>query len=79
MGLPSKKHCSSQKRVRRGALRIKKTILSSCPNCQKPVKAHQACVYCGHYNKKLVLKIKIKKGKKKEEKEKQTKENKDKK
>lgn len=77
MGLPSKRHCHSQKRVRRGAGRLKKIILSSCPHCQKPIKPHQACFFCGYYKNKAVLKIKIKKGKKREEKEKKIKEQKE--
>lgn len=74
MGLPSKKSTKTGKKRRLALLKYKKTHLSTCPKCKKPVLPHQACFFCGTYRGREVITIKFKakdsKKKKEEEKEK---------
>ncbi len=65
MALQSKGHSKTAKRTRRGAIKLKKISLTSCPKCKEPVKPHTVCHKCGSYKGKEVIKIRIKKAKKK--------------
>ena len=49
---------------------MKKTDLSVCPKCKKPVRQHRACSNCGTYKMSQVFKVRVpKKFRKKREKE----------
>ena len=63
MSVPAQRRTSSSAKRRRSHDSLKKAILIKCPKCQKPVKPHQACAFCGTYKGKVVLKIKEKKTK----------------
>ena len=63
---PTQKHTKSRKRIRRSAIKLKKTALSKCPKCKRTVKPHTACAFCGTYKGKEILKIRLKKKEKKE-------------
>ena len=70
MSTPTQKHTKSQKRIRRGALKLVKTPRGICAKCKKPVRPHRACDYCGTYKGKQIFKVRIpKKFRKKKEKE----------
>lgn len=62
---PTQRHTKSRKRIRRGAIKLKKVTLSKCPKCKKPIKPHTACKFCGYYKGKEVIKIKMSKAEKK--------------
>lgn len=61
MGLPGKRRTKSSKKRRAAHFALKKTKLQKCAQCGKPVKAHQACAFCGTYKGRAVIKIKTKK------------------
>lgn len=65
MALQSKRHSKTAKRTRRGAIKIKKTSLASCPKCKSVIKPHTVCKVCGSYKGKEVVKVKMKKNKSK--------------
>ncbi len=70
MSTPTQRHTSSSRRMRRGQLKLKKTNLSVCPKCKKPILPHRACANCGTYKMKQIFKVRIpKKFRKKKEKE----------
>lgn len=64
MSVPAQRRTSSSARRRRSHNALKKVELVKCSKCQKPVKPHQACSFCGTYKGKEVLKIKAKETKK---------------
>ena len=57
MGLPGHRRTSSDKRKRAAHFAIKAEGVSTCPKCQKPVKAHRACAICGTYKGKQVVDV----------------------
>lgn len=63
MALPAKKRPKSEKRKRATAHPFKKMHLISCPKCKKPIIPFHACLFCGTYKGKQILKLKLKKGK----------------
>jgi large subunit ribosomal protein L32 len=69
MSTPTQRHTSSQKKIRRGAIKLKKVKLTVCPKCKKPVRSHKACSGCGTYKGSQVFKVRVpKKFRKKKEK-----------
>ena len=58
---PKKRHSRQRQGKRRHAIRlaVSKTIV--CKNCQKFVKAHAVCKYCGYYKGKEVINVNAKK------------------
>lgn len=60
MGLPGHRRTSSHKRRRASHFALKVTNLSHCSHCKKPVVPHHACVNCGYYRGRQVIKIKSK-------------------
>ena len=58
---PKKRHTKTRKRVRRAAISLKKTTISTCPKCKSPIKPHTACSKCGTYKGKQVAKVRIQK------------------
>jgi large subunit ribosomal protein L32 len=59
MGLPTKKHAKTSKRVRRAVIKLLKVTLNKCPKCKKPIRPHTACKKCGAYKGREVIKIRI--------------------
>ena len=79
MANPTQKHTKSRKRKRRAAIRLKAVVLTVCPKCKRPLRLHTACSFCGMYNGKEILKIRLKKKERKDrEKEQKELEKKDK-
>ncbi len=60
MALPNQKRSKSRKKIKQFRHRLKKINLSVCPRCKKPIRPHHACLFCGTYNGKEVIKIKSK-------------------
>ncbi|MGB9680796.1 MAG: 50S ribosomal protein L32 [Patescibacteria group bacterium] len=64
MALPTQKRSKSRKRVRQYQYRLSKFSLSKCPQCGKPILPHRACLFCGFYAGREVIKSRITKEKK---------------
>ncbi|MCX6795939.1 MAG: 50S ribosomal protein L32 [Candidatus Falkowbacteria bacterium] len=64
MTIPKKKHTKSKVGRRRSHCALLKIKLAKCPKCGKAVMPHRACSFCGSYNGKETVKIKIAKKKK---------------
>lgn len=58
MGLPAKRRTKSSKRRRASHFALTHKQLTTCSHCQKPVLPHHACLNCGYYRGRLVLKLK---------------------
>lgn len=58
MGLPGHRRTSSHKHRRASHFALKKVVLAKCPKCQEPAKPHQACLNCGTYAGRQVIKFK---------------------
>jgi large subunit ribosomal protein L32 len=58
MALPTQKRTKSSKRIRTSTFALKKQKLINCSQCKKAVIPHHACLNCGYYNNREVLKIK---------------------
>jgi len=54
MGLPGHHRTSSDKRRRSAHFGLTLQQLGSCPKCNKPVRPHHACAFCGTYRGKIV-------------------------
>ncbi|MDD4901411.1 MAG: 50S ribosomal protein L32 [Patescibacteria group bacterium] len=65
MSLPAKRRSRSEARRGRSHQALKKVVLFKCPKCGKAILPHRACGFCGFYNGREVIKIKLatKKGK----------------
>ena len=72
MSVPAQRRNSSFKKKRASHFALKKKNLATCSKCQRSVLSHRACSFCGTYNGKEILKIKIK-GEKSKTKEKKSK------
>lgn len=60
MGLPGHRRTSSDKRRRSAHFALTPLQLGVCPKCNKMVRPHHACAFCGTYRGKTV-KVKSKK------------------
>ncbi len=67
MALPKRRHSKTRGRKRRTHWKVKLGSLNFCPQCKKPKMPHRVCKFCGYYNGKQVIDIKVK-DKKKEKK-----------
>ncbi len=65
MGLPGHRRTSSHKRRRSAHFALSPAQLTTCPKCQKPVRPHYACAFCGTYRGREVMRVKVKSAKKK--------------
>lgn len=73
MAVPKKKTSKRRSRNRRAAnTKVSPIVLTKCPKCGEPKRAHIACAVCGTYKGKQVIKVetKLDKQAKKAEKEK---------
>ncbi len=57
--MPKVKHRHSKARGRKGRTHYKAVApqLGKCPQCEKAIKPHHVCAYCGYYKSKQVMKI----------------------
>jgi len=77
MAVPKQKHTKSRRNKRRLHIFLRKSVLTKCQKCGKPVLPHTVCPNCGYYKGVEVidiLKKLTKKEKKKREKEMKAKE-----
>lgn len=65
MGLPSKRRTKTSKKERASHFALKPKSLVKCSKCGKLILPHRACLNCGTYKDREVIKIKSKKVKKK--------------
>jgi len=65
MSVPTQRHTKSRKRKRRATKKTSSPTLTICPKCKRPVLPHRACSFCGTYQGKEVLKIRLKKSERK--------------
>jgi len=57
MGLPGHRRTSSHKHRRASHFALKKLSLAKCPKCQEPTLPHRACLNCGTYAGRQVIKL----------------------
>jgi len=55
--LPARRISKTRKRQRRTHLKKEAPTINSCPNCGATVVPHRACLKCGFYKGKEVIKI----------------------
>ncbi len=65
MANPKKRKNHSANHRGRSHLALKKATLNKCPKCGQAIKPHTACLTCGYYRDKEVVKIKLKSDSKK--------------
>lgn len=65
MALPKRRHSKARGRKRRTFWKLKSRQLITCPQCKRPKVIHHICKFCGYYDGKQVIEIKIKEKKKK--------------
>lgn len=65
MAVPKKKTSKSRSKSRR-AINTKVTpiVLTKCPKCGEPKRAHVVCTFCGYYKGKKILDVQSKLDKK---------------
>ncbi|HNP89444.1 MAG: 50S ribosomal protein L32 [Microgenomates group bacterium ADurb.Bin219] len=56
--LPKRRWSTRRQGQKRATHSLKKISLTVCPNCREPKLPHCACLKCGYYNGKQVIKIK---------------------
>lgn len=65
MPLPKRQHSTQRGRKRRTHWKARVAALHPCGQCGKLILSHRVCPFCGNYNGKAVVEIKIKEEKKK--------------
>ncbi|MDA1352854.1 MAG: 50S ribosomal protein L32 [bacterium] len=60
MAVPKKRRSKSKSRTRRAHWKIDKPSLRACPSCGVLGHSHRACLECGQYKGRQVIKIKTK-------------------
>jgi large subunit ribosomal protein L32 len=60
MSVPKQRQTKSRGKRRRSHVALKKTQLTKCGHCNKPVLPHRACPNCGYYRGRQVLNIEAK-------------------
>jgi large subunit ribosomal protein L32 len=56
MALPKRRHSHQRTNKRRSHHALKTEALSTCPQCNEPKLPHRACMNCGHYAGRQVIK-----------------------
>ena len=49
MAVPKRKTSKARRDKRRATHRLSAPILSTCPQCHRPVRSHHVCRHCGPY------------------------------
>ncbi len=57
MGLPGHRRTSSHKKRRAAHFALSSATYNRCPKCDKPVKPHRACGFCGTYRGREVVSV----------------------
>ncbi|MFW5702653.1 MAG: 50S ribosomal protein L32 [Candidatus Dojkabacteria bacterium] len=57
MAVPKRKHSKRRTRIRRANDGLKAIAVAKCSNCGASRRPHTACLECGKYKGKQVLKI----------------------
>src|SRR5574344_836005 len=60
MAVPFRRTSKTKKRMRRTHLKKVARKITTCPKCGAPIQPHRACMACGYYNGKDVLKKEVK-------------------
>ena len=58
MAVPKKKRSKSKTRIKKAAWQLDAPNLRPCPSCGALGHSHRACLSCGYYKGKQVIKIK---------------------
>ena len=61
MAVPRNRVSNSHKNARRAHHAKKPVSLHKCPTCEKPIKSHQICMSCGHFEGREVISLSEKK------------------
>ncbi|RAP33681.1 50S ribosomal protein L32 [Candidatus Marinamargulisbacteria bacterium SCGC AAA071-K20] len=61
MAVPKRRHSKSRKRIKKAYFKIAPLNLRACPKCGTKTRPHYACVECGTYKNRQIVKIKEKK------------------
>jgi large subunit ribosomal protein L32 len=61
MAVPKRRHSKSRKRIKKAYFKIEPLNLRPCPKCGAKSRAHYACIECGTYKDRQIVKIKEKK------------------
>ncbi len=61
MSVPKKRQTSSSVKQRRSHHSLKQIKLIKCPKCGRLIQPYHVCPFCGNYNGKEVIKIKVRK------------------
>ena len=56
MAVPFRRTSKTKKRMRRTHLKKTAANVVTCPNCGEPIRPHRACMKCGYYKGKEVVK-----------------------
>lgn len=56
MALPGHRRTSSHKRRRASHFALEAGSIGRCPKCDKPIRPHRACPFCGFYKGRQVVK-----------------------
>lgn len=59
MALPKRQHSRQRGRKRRTHYKATLQSLAVCGQCKKRIKSHRVCPFCGYYNGKPVVEIKV--------------------
>lgn len=57
MPVPKKRSSRTRKAMRNAHAALSRTYSMVCPNCAAPVLRHRACMSCGQYRGKSVVKM----------------------
>lgn len=55
MALPGHRRTSSHKRRRASHFALTTGAIAHCPKCDKPLRPHRACQFCGYYKGRQVV------------------------
>ena len=66
MPLPKRRHSKARGRKRRAHWKLTQASLIPCPQCKQLKLSHRVCGFCGYYNGRQVVEIKVKEKKKKQ-------------
>ncbi len=60
MAVPFRRTSKTRKRMRRTHYKISANNVVTCPECNKAIRPHRVCPYCGSYKGKTVVEVKDK-------------------